>query len=55
MTLEEYDKRLRELSDKEFQKFNSDFGGGQKTVEERLSEFTHNPGHERRICKLRRG
>jgi len=52
VTLEEYDKKLRELSDEEFKKFNHDFGGGQKTIEERLREFTNNPTHERRICQL---
>lgn len=52
MTLEEYDERLRELTDEEFQKFNNDFGGGQKTIEERVREFVDNPQHERRICHL---
>ena len=52
MTVEEYEKRLSELSEKEFQKFNDEFGGGQKTVEERVREFVDNPQHERRICQL---
>lgn len=52
MTLEEYDERLRELPDENFQKFNNDFGGGQMTIEQRLREFVDNPEHERRICHL---
>jgi len=52
MTLEEYDTRLRELTDEEFQKFNNDFGGGQITVEQRVREFVDDPKHERRICHL---
>ena len=52
MTLEEYDKKLQELSDEEFQKFNNDFGGGQKTIEQRVREFVDYPKHERRICQL---
>ena len=52
MTLEEYDKRLRELTDENFQKFNKDFGGGQKTIEQRVREFVDYPEHERRICHL---
>ena len=50
MTVEEYDTRLRELTDEEFQKFNSEFGGGQKTIEQRVREFVDYPEHERRIC-----
>ena len=52
MTLEEYGEKLRELPDEKFQKFNNDFGGGQKTIEQRLREFVDNPEHERRICHL---
>ncbi len=52
MTLEEYEKRLRELNDEEFQKFNNDFGGGQKTIEQRVREFVDDPQYERRICHL---
>jgi hypothetical protein len=52
MTLEEYDTRLRELTDEEFQKFNNDFGGGQITVKQRVREFVDDPKHERRICHL---
>jgi hypothetical protein len=52
MTLEEYDKRLRELTDEEFQTFSSDFGGGQKTIEQRVREYVDYPEHERRICHL---
>ena len=39
MTLEEYEKRLGELAGEELQKFNNDFGGGQKTIEQRVREF----------------
>jgi hypothetical protein len=52
MILEEYEETLRELPDEKFQKFNKDFGGGQKTIEQRLREFVDNPEHERRICHL---
>jgi hypothetical protein len=52
MTLEEYEKRLRALTNEQFQKFNSDLGGGQKTVEHRVREFVDYPEHERRICHL---
>jgi hypothetical protein len=52
MTFEEYDKRLRELTDESFQKFNNDFGGGQKTIEQRVRELVSHPEHERRICHL---
>jgi hypothetical protein len=52
MTLDEYDKRLHELTDVEFQKFNNDFGGGHKTIEQRVREFVDDPKHERRICHL---
>ena len=54
MTLEEYDKRLRELTIEQFQKFNSDFGGGEKNIEQRVREFVDDPKHERRICHLLR-
>jgi len=52
MTLEEYGKRLQDLTDKEFEKFNNDLGGGQKTIEQRVREFVDDPKHERRICHL---
>lgn len=52
MTFEEYDKRLRELTDEQFQKFNKDFGGGEKTIKQRVREFVDDPKHERRICHL---
>lgn len=52
MTLEDYDKRLRELTDEQFQKFNKDFGGEKKTIEQRVREFVDDPKHERRICHL---
>jgi len=52
MTLEEYEERLRELTIEELQKFNNDFGGGQKTIEQRVREFVDHPEHERRICQL---
>jgi len=52
MNLIEYEKRLRELAEDEFHKFNSDFGGGQLTIEQRLRQFADSPEHERRICQL---
>jgi hypothetical protein len=52
MTLEEYEKRLRELTNEELQKFNNEFGGGHKTIEQRVGEFVDHPQHERRICQL---
>ncbi len=52
MTLDEYDKRLHELSDEELEKFNNDFGGGRKTIEERIRDYVDDPRHERRICQL---
>jgi hypothetical protein len=52
MTLSEYEKRLSELTTEEFQKFNDDFGGGQKKIEQRVREFVDQPVHERRICQL---
>jgi ferric-dicitrate binding protein FerR (iron transport regulator) len=52
MSLEEYEERLRELTVEELQKFNNDFGGGQKTIEQRVRELVDHPEHERRICQL---
>jgi len=52
MTLEEYKKRLQELTAIEFKRFNDDFGGGQKTIEHRIREYVDHPEHERRICQL---
>jgi hypothetical protein len=52
MTLHEYEKRLRELTPEEFRRFNEEFGGGHKTVEQRVREFVDFPQHERRICQL---
>ncbi len=52
MTLQEYEKKLRELTSEELHKFNEEFGGGQKTVEQRIREFVDFPQHERRICQL---
>jgi ferric-dicitrate binding protein FerR (iron transport regulator) len=52
MTLEEYEKRLRELTVEELEKFNHDLGGGQKTIEQRVRELIDHPEHERRICQL---
>jgi hypothetical protein len=52
MTLGDYEERLRELTSEEFHRFNDDFGGGQKTVEQRIREFVDFPQHERRICQL---
>lgn len=52
MTLREYDDKLRSLSPEEFKKFNTDFGGGQKSVDERVRDFVDYPQHESRICQL---
>ncbi len=52
MTLQEYEKKLRELTSEELHRFNDEFGGGQKTVEQRTREFVDSPQHERRICQL---
>ena len=52
MRLDEYQERLRELTDDELQRFNGDFGGGQKSIEQRVREFVDHPEHERRICQL---
>ena len=47
MTPQELEKRLTELSPEQLRKFNADLGGGEKTVQERVTEFVHNPDHER--------
>lgn len=53
MTSQEYEEKLRGLSPAELQKFNEDFGGGQKTIEERGREFvSYSEKNERRICQL---
>ena len=52
MTIDDYHKRLNELSDNKFKKFNEDFGGGQKTRDQRVREFVNHPEHERLICQL---
>ncbi len=52
MTLEEYEKRLRELTGEEFKEFTDNFGGGNETVEQRVREFVDHPEYERRICQL---
>lgn len=52
MTLEEFEKRLRELTPGELHKFNNDFGGGQHTIEQLVRVFVENPQYERRLCHL---
>lgn len=52
MTIDEFKHKLDELDDEQFRKFNDELGGGQKTREERVREFVHDPKHERRICQL---
>ncbi len=52
MNIKEYEDKLRSLNPDEFQKFNSDFGGGDKSVEQRVREFLDDPKHEGRICQL---
>jgi hypothetical protein len=52
MTINEYEKKLKKLNDKQFNKFKTDFGGDYKTREEYVRNFVDNPKHERRICQL---
>lgn len=52
MTINEYRKKLNKLSDEKFKSFNEDFGGGQKTRDERVREYVDNPKYERHICQL---
>ena len=52
MNLKEYEKRLRDLTADEYDRFCSAFGGGQQSIEERLRSFVDHPEHERRICQL---
>jgi hypothetical protein len=52
MTLQELDEKLRSISPAELKKFNDEYGGGQKTVEERVREYVDCPIHERRLCQL---
>ncbi len=51
-TVEEYQRRLQELSEEQFAEFNKHFGGGQLTREARVREYVSDPRHERRICQL---
>jgi hypothetical protein len=52
MTIQELEEKLRGFSKEELQKFNTDFGGGPKTVEECVREFVDNPKLERRLCQI---
>jgi len=52
MTIDEYKRALDKLSDEKLRKFNTDFGGGDLSREQRVTEFVQNPKHERRICQL---
>ena len=52
MTINEYRKELKRMTDEELQEFNRTFGGGERSREERVAEFAHDPKHERRICQL---
>lgn len=52
MNLKEYEKKLRDLTHEELQKFNADFGGGRTEIDQRVRDFVDHPEHERRICQL---
>lgn len=52
MTIDEYKKRLEELTENDFKHFNDDFGGGQQTIQQRIRGYVDHPEHERRICQL---
>lgn len=52
MTEKEFDKKLRCLSAEDLKKFNDDFGGGPKSIDERVREFVDHPQSEPRICQL---
>ena len=52
MNLKELRNRLCQLSDPDFKKFVSDFGGDFQDREEVVSYFVGNPEHERRLCQL---
>lgn len=52
MTIDEYKKRLEELTENDFKRFNDDFGGGQQTIQQRRRSYVDHPEHERRICQL---
>ena len=52
MTTDEYKARLNELTEDELHDFNTEFGGGQKTRDQRVREYVSDPKHERRLCQL---
>ncbi|GAF78081.1 unnamed protein product, partial [marine sediment metagenome] len=52
MNLKEYEKKLRDLTNEEFQKFNADFGGARTKIDQRVRDFVDHPEHEGRICQL---
>lgn len=53
MTLQEYEEKLHGLSSAALQKFNDDFGGGPKNIEERVRKFpSYSEKDEHRICQL---
>lgn len=52
MTFKEYEKSLRDFTGEQLQIFNTKFGGGQISIEQRVREFVDNPEHERRICQI---
>lgn len=52
MNLKEYENKLRELTHDELHKFNADFGGERKEIDQRVRDFVDHPEHERRICQL---
>lgn len=52
MTRQEYEKRLRELSEDKLREFHERFGGEERSIEGRVRDFADHPEHERRICYL---
>jgi hypothetical protein len=52
MNLKEYEKKLRDLTHEELQKFNADFGGERTEIDQRVRDFVDHPEHEGRICQL---
>ena len=52
MNLKEYEKKLRELTQGERQKFNADLGGDRTEIDQRVRDFVDHPEHEGRICQL---
>ena len=52
MNLKEYEKKLRDFTHEELQKFNADFGGERTEIDQRVRDFVDHPEREGRICQL---